>query len=190
MRPLILTLVALTVAACASTVQKSDYTAPAPATGPAAAAAPAVPAPTSSVPGAGKAVVLNITGSAVATTARDWSDFKELWPDPCTREARTAGAVLSMQQGLPTPTGAEGTLVVVEVSDYRYVSTGARIAFGVMTGNAYIKAHVTFRDLKSGEVLSSKAYDTTSSAWSGVFSGMTVKQVSAMCHEIFVDMHR
>jgi hypothetical protein len=50
-------------------------------------------------------------------------------------------------------------------------------------------AQVTFRDLKSGDVLSSKAYDTTSSAWGGVFAGMTTKQVTAMCHEIFAAIH-
>jgi hypothetical protein len=170
MRNAVLMLMAVTVVGCASTVHKSDSSAPTPAS-----AAP------------GRPVVLNITGSTVAITAKDWNDFKALWPERCTHEASAAGVALSVQQGHPAPTGTHGTLVVIDVADYRYVSTGARIAFGVMTGNAYINANVTFRDLKSGDVLANKTYDTTSSAWGSIFSGMTTKQVTAMCREIFAD---
>lgn len=45
-----------------------------------------------------------------------------------------------MQDALNAPTKSDGTLVVVDVEDYRYVSTGARIAFGVMTGNGSFPA--------------------------------------------------
>lgn len=168
MQKAILILMTLAVAGCASTVQKSDESAPTPVSGAAA----------------GRSIVLNITGSTVATTAKDWNDFKGLWPQACTEEAAAAAAAFSMQQGPPTPTGSDGTLVVVDIADYRYVSTGARIALGVMTGNAFINAQVTFRDLKNGGVRATKTYDTSSSAWQGVFSGMTTKQVRAMCHEV------
>jgi hypothetical protein len=157
----------LLLAGCASTVQKSGQSAPVPVGAE-----------------AGKSIVLNMTGSTVATTAKDWNDFKGLWRDACTQEFTAAGAVFSMQDGEPKPTGDAGALVVVDVADYRYVSTGARIMFGVMTGNAFINAQVTFRDLKSGDVRATKTYDTTSTAWQGIFSGMTIKQVRAMCHEI------
>lgn len=156
---------------CASTVQKSDES-PATRIG----------------PSSGKIVVLNMTGSADSTTAKDWNDFKNLWREPCTHESAAVGDTFLVQDGEAKPTGQDGTLVVVDVADYRYVSTSTRIMFGVMTGNAYINAHVTFRDLKSGDVRSTKTYDTTSSAWGGIFSGMTTKQVSAMCHQIFVDI--
>lgn len=156
---------------CASTVQKSDES-PATRIG----------------PSSGKIVVLNMTGSADSTTAKDWNDFKNLWREPCTHESAAVGDAFLIQDGEAKPTGQDGTLVVVDVADYRYVSTSTRIMFGVMTGNAYINAHVTFRDLKSGDVRSTKTYDTTSSAWGGIFSGMTTKQVSAMCHQIFVDI--
>lgn len=100
----------------------------------------------------------------------------------CTQESTTVGAVFAMQQGEPKPTGDVGTLVVVDVVDYHY--TGARIAFGVTMGNAYINAKVTFRVLGRGDVRGRQAYDTKSSAWQGIFAGMTTKQVHAMCHEI------
>jgi hypothetical protein len=163
-------LLAFMVAGCASTVQKSAST------------------PVLVLDGtAGKAIVLNLTGSTVSTTAKDWNDFRGLWNDPCTKEAGAAGDSFSLQQGEPKATGEAGTLVVVDVEDYHYVSTGARVMLGVMTGNAYIKAHVSFRDLATGGVRKTTDYDTTSSAWSGIFAGMTTKQVAAMCHEIVTE---
>jgi hypothetical protein len=156
---------------CASTVQKSEES-----------------APVSVGPASGRTVVLDLTGSATSTGSKDWGDFKDLWREPCAHEAALAGDSFVMQDREPVPMGAEGTHVTVDVADYRYVSTGARVMLGVMTGNAYINAHVTFSDLKSGAARSTKTYDTTSSAWGGVFSGMTTKQVTAMCHEIFVDL--
>ena len=166
---LILAAGAVLLAGCASTVQKSDQGAPAPVI----------------VKAAGKTIVLDVTGSTGSTTAKDWRDFKKVWSEQCAQEFGSAGAVFAMQEDYAQPAGgASGTLVVVNVVDYRYISTGARIMFGIMTGNAYINAEVTFRDLASGEVRVTKKYDTSSTAWQGIFSGMTTKQVHAMCHEI------
>jgi hypothetical protein len=139
-------------AGCASTVQKSDQSAPVPVGA-----------------GTGKSIVLNMTGSTDSTTAKDWNDFKGLWRDACTQESTAVGVIFLMQEGEPKPTGDVGTLVVVDIVDYRYISTGARIMLGVMTGNAYINAKVTFRDLKSGDVRGDKTYDTSSSACQGIF---------------------
>lgn len=175
MRKLSLLILVAALCGCASTVQKSNESS-------ATAVATSM--------GANKALVLDVTGSAVATTAKDWNDFRALWPEACSQEASAVGAAFSMQDALNAATKSDGTLVVVDVEDYRYVSTGARIAFGVMTGNAFINAKVTFRDLKSGEVRATKSYDTTSTAWQGVFSGMTTKQVRAMCHEIVAEVIR
>ena len=132
----------------------------------------------------GKNVVLNLTGSDVTTSAKDWNGFKGIWNDECSDEFHEAEAQFSMQDGVPQATGSEGALVVVNVVDYRYVSIGARVMFGIMTGNAFINAQVGFRDLKTGETWATKTYDTKSSAWNGVFAAMTTKQVRAMCHEI------
>ncbi len=41
-----------------------------------------------------------------------------------------------------------------------------------------------FRDLNTGEVWGERHYDTSSTAWQGVFSPMTDKQVRAICKEI------
>jgi hypothetical protein len=166
----------LLLSGCAATVKKPDGAAPVPV---------GTKAP-------GKNVVLNLTGSAETTAAKDWTGFKGIWKDECSDEFHEAEAQFSMQDGPPQATGSDGALVVVNVVDYRYVSIGARVMFGIMTGNAFINAQVGFRDLKTGEIWTTKTYDTTSSAWNGVFAAMTTKQVRAMCHEILgeVSAHR
>jgi hypothetical protein len=47
---------------------------------------------------AGKSIVLHITGSTDATTAKDWQDFKDIWRDECMQEATDGGAAFSMQE--------------------------------------------------------------------------------------------
>jgi hypothetical protein len=99
-------------------------------------------------------------------------------------EATAIGASFTAQDGEPKPTGSAGTLLAVDVIDFRYVSTGARIGLGIMTGNAFVNAQVSFRDLSTGQVWGERHYDTSSSAWQGVFAPMTDKQVHAICKEI------
>jgi hypothetical protein len=65
-------------------------------------------------------------------------------------EATAIGATFASQDGSPKASGDAGTLVVVEIADYRYLSAGSRVALGVMTGNAFIKSRVQFVDLSSG----------------------------------------
>jgi hypothetical protein len=161
-------LVLLLLAGCASTVKKSDGDTPVPV---------GIKAP-------GKFIALNVSGSEATMSAKDWSDFRGIWNDECRDEFHEAGAEFLMQDGSPHPTGSGGTLVAVNIVDYRYVSIGARVMLGIMTGNAFINSQVAFRDLKTGDTWATKTYDTKSSALQGVFSGMTTKQVRAICHEI------
>jgi len=65
---LILASLVVVAAGCASTVQKSDQSAPIPVGAQ-----------------AGKSIVLNMTGSTVATTAKDWSDFRVYGAMPARR---------------------------------------------------------------------------------------------------------
>lgn len=131
-----------------------------------------------------KSIVLSMTGGKDATDSKDWEPFKGLWREALKEEATAAGATFAAQEGEPKPTGEAGTLLAVNVTDFRYLSTGARVAFGIMTGNAFVDANVSFRDLSTGEVWGERHYDTTSSTWQGVFSPMTDKQVHAICKEI------
>ena len=53
-----------------------------------------------------------------------------------------------------------------------------------MTGNAFIDSKVSFLDLQTGATLGERTYNTKSTAWQGVFSAMTEKQVQAICKDI------
>jgi hypothetical protein len=133
---------------------------------------------------ASKMLVLNMTGSKDSTTSKDWEPFMGLWRQALKEDMASMGAPFSAQEGEPKSTGEPGTLLVVDITDFRYLSAGARYGFGIMTGNAFVNARVSFRDLKTGEVWGEQKYDTSSTAWQGVFSAMTDKQVRAICKEI------
>jgi hypothetical protein len=137
---------------------------------------------------AAKSVVLNMTGSADSTESKDWEPFKGLWRQALKEETAAMGASFTAQEGDAKSTGEPGTLLVVDIADYRYLSTGMRYGFGVMTGNAYVIARVSFRDLKTGESWGERNYDTSSTAWQGIFSAMTDKQVHAICKQIVADL--
>ena len=135
-----------------------------------------------------KKVVLNITGNKSATGSSDWEQFKGEWRGALKTEAQAAGASFAVQEDEPKPIGEDGTLVVVFINDYRYVSPGARYGFGVMTGNAFIDSKISFTDLKSGRSFGQQVYNTSSTAWQGIFSAMTEKQVQAISKEIMTEI--
>lgn len=102
--------------------------------------------------------------------------------------AAEAGVKYMEQEIAARPTNEPGTLVTVHVNDYRYLSPGARYGFGVMTGNAYMNSQVRFTDLKSGGPYGERTYNTSSSAWEGIFSAMTAKQIEAICKQIVAEI--
>jgi len=177
---------ALLLTACGSTPNGSTAASTAPAAAkaapePAVAQAQVVRVPVAS----GKKVVLNMSGPKTVTEAKDWASFKEEWRATFAEHAKEKGIAFSMQDGEARPVGEPGTLLNVYVNDYRQVGIGARIFLGIMTGNAYIDAKVGFVDLNAGERFGDQAYNTSSSAWSGVFAKMTPQQVDAIASEIF-----
>lgn len=131
-----------------------------------------------------KQITVNVTGPKEITDSRDWELLKDEWRAALKSAAALIGAKYSSQEGKPQPTGEPGTLVVVNVNDYRYLSPGARYGFGVMTGNAYVDSTVQFLDLKTGAPLGERKYNTSSTAWQGIFSAMTEKQIQAIANEI------
>jgi hypothetical protein len=159
---------------CAANVVKSQA--------PGAAAQVRIP------PQSAKALVLNIQGKPAAMQAADWAAFRGEWSSAVSAEASAHAIPFSLQDGEARPTGQDGTLVSVFVNDYHYVSSGARYGLGVFTGNAYIDATVRFVDLKTGRPFGEEAVNTSSSAWQGVFSAMTDKQLQAIAKDIVGDV--
>ena len=174
----------LVVAGCAS--PPSGTSTPPTASAPPADApriAPSVAVPTV----AKRKVVLSMTGPKAVVEAKDWADFKREWRDTFADHAKQTGVSFTFSDAEVRPTGEDGTMLLVEVADYRMVGIGARIFFGVMTGNAYIDAKVRFSSLRDGTPIGEQQYSTTSSAWSGVFAKVTPQQVDSIAANIFRD---
>jgi hypothetical protein len=105
-----------------------------------------------------------------------------------TASTTAAGLSFAYQETVPTSSADAATLVVVTVNDYRYVSPGARIAFGIMTGNAFIDADASFSELPSNRPAGARKYKTSSSAGHGIFAAVTEKQIRSICDQIVKDI--
>ena len=178
---LVVSMLGIALAGCASSGTKPDT---APADAAAATSEPPLTTPLASA----KRLVLNMSGPAMVTQAKDWPAFQEEWRATFAEHAKAAGVAFDVQKGEPRSTGETGTLLNVYVNDYRMIGIGSRIFFGVMTGNAYIDAKASFTDLSDGKQFGERLYNTSSSAWGGVFAKMTPQQVDAVASMVFRDM--
>jgi len=138
---------------------------------------------------AGSLTLLVKPNGAIAQS-KDWNDFRNEWREAMTAAAAGAGIPFSFLDQESDVHLATGTLVVVTVNDYRYLSAGSRILFGVLTGNAYIDASAGYFELPQKRPLGERVYNTSSSAWQGIFSAMTSKQIAAICAEIVGEFGR
>ncbi len=188
MKYIYLSVLGISLTGCAATGgQHATPPAAAPAGAPAAPVAAPQPALTMP-PASAKRLVLNMSGPAVVTQAKDWPAFQEEWRATFADHAKEAGVAFDVQKGEPLSTGETGTLLQVYVNDYRMVGIGSRVFFGVMTGNAYIDAKASYTNLYDGKEFGERAYNTTSSAWAGVFAKMTPQQVDAIAAKVFGEM--
>jgi hypothetical protein len=105
-------------------------------------AEPRIAAPVNVPAASGRKVVMTMTGSKQVVEAKDWADFKREWRETFSEHAKAAGIDFSFVEGELQPQGQDGTMLLVNVADYRLVGIGARIMFGIMTGNAYIDAKI------------------------------------------------
>jgi hypothetical protein len=149
----------------------------------------AAPLPPLTIPPASaKRLVLNMTGPTTVTQAKDWPAFQEEWRATFAEHAKEAGVAFDVAKGEARPTGQPGTSLQIYVNDYHMVGIGSRIFLGVMTGNAYIDAKASYSDLNDGNAFGERAYNTTSSAWGGVFAKMTPQQVDAIAAMVFSEL--
>jgi hypothetical protein len=181
-------LIGILASGCTTTGAQHDSAPTATPAGAVAAPLAAPLPPLTTPPASAKRLVLNMNGPAEVTQSKDWPAFQEEWRATFADHAKDAGVVFEVQKGEARPTGETGTLLQVYVNDYRMIGIGARIFFGVMTGNAYIDAKATFTDLNDGKEFGERAYNTTSSAWGGVFAKMTPQQVDAIASKVFGEL--
>ena len=144
----------------------------------------AVPVPAASA----RKLVLQLTGPRTVTESRDWPAFKEEWRATFAEHAKEAGVAFAFHEGPARPAPESGTLLSVQVDDFRMVGIGSRMFFGAMTGNAYVNARASYSDLRSGRPFGAQNFNTSSSAWHGVFGRMTPQQVDAIASEVFTEL--
>jgi hypothetical protein len=135
-----------------------------------------------------KKIVLTVKASPAVTATADWKIFQEQWRAGMAAATASKGLNFSFHDAESAPASEAGALVGVKINDYRYVSAGARIGLGVMTGNAFLDAEVAFSDLQTQRLVGTRKYHTTSSAWDGIFAAMTDKQVLAVSNEIVAEI--
>jgi hypothetical protein len=164
------------LAGCAATVERSEVAGRGPAT--------SVPAAASGL------VTLNMVLDPQHPRDAGWQKFRQEWYDIVSEQAQAKGLRFATQEGEPKPTGEAGTLMIVKVHDYRHVGIGARVAFGIFTGNAFIDASVELQDLGTGTSFSEHQYNTSSSAGHGVFAAVTPKQIYAITDEVLAQIKR
>lgn len=157
----------LLLTGCAATVQAP----PPPAAGAARLAAPAV---------ATTQVGLLVTGTPTLRAAAGWPAFRAEWRNAFKGATTAAGLRMATFETEPSENLPGTVLVRITVNDYRHVNSGMRWALGVITGNAFIDANVEFIELPTRRSLGSRRYNTASSAWQGVLSAMTDKQLAAL----------
>lgn len=133
-------------------------------------------------------LVVNFTGNSKVASNASWGLLKTSWRNALQSEASTAGYALKEQTGAVRLGGEPGTILLVDVSNFRYLTSAMRYGLGVMSGNAWVDAEVSFLDLQSGETIGVRKYNTSSSAWEGVFSAMTDEQLQALAKEMISEV--
>jgi hypothetical protein len=165
---------ALMLGGCAATVQRPDAERAAPALNVAAS----------------QRVVMNVQLDPQHPQDAGWQAFRKEWLDITSEQATGRGHQFSVQEGQPKPTGQDGVLLVARINDYKHVGVGARVWLGAMTGNAFVDCKIEFRDLKTGRLYGERTYNTSSSAWHGVFAATTPKQIYAIADQALDELRR
>ena len=135
-------------------------------------------------------LVLNVAGAPQAAQSKDWPAFRAEWQTAFQAAAEAAGVAFVWQDGPVKPLGQAGTLLAVDVADYRYLSTGARYGLGIASGNAYVNARLRYLSLADGRLFGEQSVNTSSSAWEGIFSATTDKQIQAIARDVMRDFQR
>lgn len=169
---LVLAVSCLLVAGCAATLKR-----------------PVAPSEALGIPtSAASKIYLLVQAPPEIAKSEDWELFRTEWRTAMAATTSAASREFAYLESMPESFDGQGTLVVVDVSDYRYLSPGARYGFGIMTGNAYIEADADFYVLPDKRLAGNREYKTSSTAWQGIFSAMTNKQVAAITEQMLQEI--
>jgi hypothetical protein len=133
-------------------------------------------------------LVVVMGGPKNMVESKDWTEMKREWRETFADHAKEAGIAYDFVDTAPSPGTEDGTLLSVNINDYRIVGIGMRIFFGAMTGNAFIDAKVTYSNLRDASKFGEQEYNTSSSAWSGIFAKMTPQQVDQIATGVIAQL--
>ena len=139
-------------------------------------------------PAATKRVFLEATAIGNIGTGPDWDAFIEEWQTSMVAATASKGATFTIAKPGEAPIGDVAVLVRMKVNDFKYVSQARRYAVGIFAGNAFMDIDVEYIEYPQGKSLGKRKFQTSSSAWQGVFSAMTPKQVEAVSKEIVAEV--
>jgi uncharacterized lipoprotein YajG len=174
-KPLLLAALIVALAGCAATVTQTPSS-------PSATSSTAVAVPRTQAPAG--ALVAIVTASAAMRSGSDWSDFLSEWQTSLSAAAAAAKVPFVFAKDEASVPATASILVKVNVNDFKFVSTGKKLMLGILAGNASMDVDVMYVELPANKPFGSKKFSTTSSAWEGVFSAVTPKQVQAVSETI------
>ena len=134
------------------------------------------------------ALVAVVTGSAAAQSNSDWSSFLQEWESSLTDSAVTAKTSLVFAKDETAIPANASVLIRLTVNDFKYVSTTKRFMLGILAGNAFMDVDAQYVELPANKIFDSKKFNTSSSAWEGIFSAVTPKQVRTVSELIVKDV--
>jgi hypothetical protein len=129
-----------------------------------------------------------VTGSPAAQGNSDWSSFLEEWESSLTDSAATAKTSLVFAKDEAAIPANASVLIRLTVNDFKYVSTTKRFMLGILAGNAFMDVDAQYIELPANKTFDSKKFNTSSSAWEGIFSAVTPKQVRTVSELIVKDV--
>lgn len=134
-----------------------------------------------------KSVVMTLTRLDDEQPNEDWQAFRNEWRDAVSNIATENGTRFRLVEN---GENIEDNAVLIKgtVNGFRYVSPGKRIAFGAMTGNAYMDIGFEFIEVPMGRPLGYRQYSTSSQTMEGIFSAMTDRQVRATAEAMWKDL--
>ena len=132
-------------------------------------------------------VAIVVTASDAVRQNSDWAsltnDWQELVPEVAS-ELHTSASYIPSESAL---TSNQTMLVRVKVNEFGYLSTARRYMMGILAGNAHMDLDIEYVQLPSMQVVGTKKINTSSTAWEGIFSAATPKQVYAVSRIVITD---
>jgi len=134
-----------------------------------------------------KNLIVTLEGNNKVQQNEDWQRLKQEWNEALLVEASRAGFNVAGDK-TSLRDDSDAVCVKINVTNFRYLTPGARYSAGVMVGNAWINSSAEYSYLRSQKLIGTRTYDTSSSAWEGVMSAMTKEQAEAISQKIISDI--